>query len=758
MPLMDYLLELGTEELPHGEIVSLLAQFQAFMAPFLAERGLAVGGDDLRFFSTPRRLAVCLSTDLEFSAERLILHKGPPLKVGEAAKLAFARKFSVEPTALLERDGVYFYEQSVSPVAVQDIFREACVALLASLRGDRWATWGEGEFRFARPVRWLVCMAGSEILELSAFGLASGRLTRPNRLKETTGAMWVEIPAATDYESLLEKNLVIACPDKRRKKIMDALNRAGEDSNGTTHFVWIKSAYLLDEVVNLVEDPCVLKGNFEEKFLNLPEALICKVLEQHQRYFPLFHYRDPERISGFFASVVNALPDGEANAISGNQRVVNARLSDALFTLSEDEKKGLEAYRLDLKNLTHFKELGSYERKAERLVWMAEKFAKDLNLSEIESIDLITAAKFSKADLLSKTVGEFPELQGFIGAHLAAKLGLKSEVCDAIKYQYIKEFYPPSSKLLSPSWDKPSIVWQLAIFDRIDQIFCCFAIGKLPTGSSDPYALRQQMQTVADFLLLLKSYDHKLPNKYFSLCLQYFFNLASEALRSQLNSSQNEILLDAEGWEKLNYFCEERIKYVAELALGHSDKLGGLQIKPGKWFTKNGFTEAFFSLDLSKNPQLTSRIGFPLLSFSDSVSNFSTNQSFDLSPLFALLKRSYKILGKDLDLSTLAENPESANPDQMELLARIRDLEAKTGNFSEKLQSDEYKVLCSTWENFFEKVLVSDPNLAIANANKATLVKALRLFSALFLKKHPQENKIILNWDALASWYEGLKK
>jgi glycyl-tRNA synthetase beta chain len=344
--------------------------------------------------------------------------------------------------------------------------------------------WADFDFRFLRPIHWLVALFGTEVVPVSITDIQSDRYTMGHRFLSNKK---IEIPVADDYEKILEENFVIADQDKRREMIRQQITELAREEGGEIEI----AADLLEEVNYLVEYPTPLCGKFEDKYLALPEAAIITPMRDHQRYFPV-RGKDGKLLNKFIA-VHNGGKAFLENVTHGNERVLRARLSDAEFFFNEDRKQKLEAYEEKIKTVVFQEGLGNMYDKSQRL----EKLVEMIHFgqqSRLPLADLKRAAKLSKCDLVTGMVTEFTELQGVMGREYARLDGEKADVCEGIFEQYLPRF---AGDILP----KTEIGRILSIADKVDNIVATFSRGKAPTGSQDPFALRRQALGIINILL-----------------------------------------------------------------------------------------------------------------------------------------------------------------------------------------------------------------------------------------------------------------
>lgn len=489
----DFLFEIGVEELPTSLIREIFTEVQDKFAEVLAR--FRIPYEDFRVLGTPRRIALYVRGMGLFQEPVVREIKGPAKKVGmdEAGNLlppalAFAKAQGIAPEDLFVREtekGTYIFGRKFEPgKPVKEILPEALSLFMHSLEFSRSMLWGEGDFRFVRPIRWLVALLGEEEIPFSIAGVSASRLSRGHRF---LAPFSLPIPRAEEYEGILEGARVIVDPLKRRERIVEVLSLRSQEIG----VYWLRDEELLEEVNFLVEYPDVLVGRFDEKYLALPSKLLITVMKHHQRYFAACD--GDGNLRPFFFVVVNRPCDGVEKIVRGNERVLRARLEDALFFFEEDKKRKIEDWVMDLRGVVFQEDLGSMYEKTERLVELVTYLGEVLKRSEAEIALLRRAAFLSKADLVSSMVREFPELQGYMGRVYALLSGEREEVALAIEESYLP----------SPETTFGSI---LSLADKMDTIVSSFALGRIPTGSQDPLGLRRLAQSIVDILLLHRWY------------------------------------------------------------------------------------------------------------------------------------------------------------------------------------------------------------------------------------------------------------
>ena len=482
----DLLLEIGVEEMPARYIEPGLAQMEEGLGKLLAEARIHF--EQVNVYGSPRRLAITAVGVAESGEDRESEVTGPPAKVGfddqgkpTKSALGFAKGQGVDVKELKVKNtpkGEYVVvtkKEKGKPTfeALPAILTE----LISSLNFPRSMLWGRVKVRFARPIRWIMALYGDKVLELEIADVKSDNFTYGHRFLHPET---ITIDAASDYLAQLEKAFVIADHRKRREMIREAVSKMAEEEGGSA----VIEDSLLDEVNNLVEYPTAISGRFDKGFLEVPSEVIITSMSKNQRYFPVLD-RDG-RLKPIFIAISN-MNDNLDVITKGNEDVIRARLADAVFWFDEDKKATFADLVPKLKGMVFQEDLGTIYEKVGRIERLSEF------IGERTYPDIIQKAKrtalLSKADLVSQMVFEFPSLQGIMGREYAILSGEEEEVATGIYEHYL----PNSADSRLPG-NPIGIVVSLA--DKLDSVVGCFAVGLIPTGSADPYALRRQASGV----------------------------------------------------------------------------------------------------------------------------------------------------------------------------------------------------------------------------------------------------------------------
>jgi len=502
-----FLLEIGTEEIPARMIAAAIEDLARGIGEALATAGLPARST--RPLGTPRRLAVLVDEVPEQSPDQIVEVTGPPAGVafdaqGRPTKAGegFARAQGVRVEDLRRTQGpkgeCVAVRKTVPGRRAAAVLADAAPAVAAALAFPKTMRWGSGEHRFVRPVHWIVALYGEEIVPFEFCGVRSGRQTHPHRLK---GSEPVSIARASEYTAFLERHGVLVDPQARRQRIAADLAAAAAKAGGRLATPPGSEARggdadpeLLDEVNDLVEWPAVLAGEFDPSFLELPQEILLTSMRHHQKYFALVD--GAGRLLPRFLAVANVPDDPQGIIRRGHEWVLRARLSDARFFHQEDRKGTLESFSAALERVAFHERLGSYAAKAARMTRLAESLLPAFAAAghPADAAAVARAASFSKNDLCTQMVGEFPELQGIVGGLYAQADGLPAAVTEAIYDQYL----PQAQDGPLPRGAVGAI---LSLADRLDTQAGIFLLGLVPTGSRDPYALRRSVQGACRILV-----------------------------------------------------------------------------------------------------------------------------------------------------------------------------------------------------------------------------------------------------------------
>lgn len=479
----DLLLEIGLEEMPAHVVWPSSKQLEERVVKFLEENSLTF--DSVESFSTPRRLGIRVTNIPDRQEDVQEEVKGPAKKIAQDAEGNWSKAaegfvrgqgLTTDAITFRELNGVeyvyvtkYIHGKESKEVLTQ------LDKVITSMTFPVTMHWGDTTFEYIRPIHWIVALLDEEIIPFEILDVQTGRETRGHRFLGDNAS----INEPKEYEEKLKEQFVIANAQERQQMIIDQINQLAEENKWQIDL----DADLLEEVTNLVEYPTVFVGDYEERFLSVPEEVLVTSMKEHQRYFDVRNEKGI--LLPHFISVRNGNNVKLDNVIKGNQKVLTARLEDADFFYEEDKKLSIEACVEKLKNVTFHEKIGSIYEKMQRVGKISQLIGQQVGLSDEELADLQRASEIYKFDLVTNMVGEFPELQGIMGEKYALLQGEKPAVAKAVREHYLP---------ISAEGDLPesTIGAVLAVADKLDSILAFFAVEMIPSGSNDPYALRRQ--------------------------------------------------------------------------------------------------------------------------------------------------------------------------------------------------------------------------------------------------------------------------
>lgn len=550
----DLLLEIGTEEIPAHAMPGILTELQENAAKAFAALRLSHG--NLKVLGTPRRIALLVMDLAERQPDVTEERRGPSAAVAfdadgnlTKAGLGFARGAKVDPKDLVTKDGYVYAAIHEAGEETPRLLATLLPDLIAHLSFPNSMRWGDLEFRFIRPLRWLVALYGGDVIPFAIAGISAGRTSRGHRF---LGHSAFDIGEAASYEEACEKEYVIVDPVRRREMIRRQIEAVAAENGGRAEI----SEELLEEVVYLVEYPTALLGRFEEKYLALPPEAVVTPMRDHQRYFPVKD--EAGRLLPLFITVRNGGTAYLDTVRHGNERVLRARLADAQFFFDEDRKKPLMAHREKLKTVVFQEGLGTVYEKTERLARLVETIADKVGATAEEKEAARRAALLSKADLVTGMVTEFTELQGIMGRAYALLDGEEKAVASAIDEHYRPRFSGDAEPETVPGR-------VLSLADKMDNLVATFSRGLIPTGSQDPFALRRQALGLSHMLIGAK----------YSLSVLEIADQAMDLLRVTEEAAREKLRQEIIAFLRLrlkNIFDEAGIRYdVAEAVLSDVD-------------------------------------------------------------------------------------------------------------------------------------------------------------------------------------------
>ncbi len=494
--------EIGTEELPSSSVYEGANELKVVLGKKLERERITFSS--IYTYGTPRRLTAYVKgvKGMQDSHKKVVT--GPPKKIafepsGKPSKavIGFARSLDLDVSQLeeIETDrGIYMgkniVEEGRPAIEILPGLLRDCIG---EINFSKQMAWGDYDFKFARPIRWILALLGKEVIGLELENLRSQRFTYGLRNLDKS---LIEIKDAGEYMKALEKkgNVIVDCT--RRKSAIEQSIQELEERLWNNQKKVLLDRELLDEVVNLVEYPHVSTGTFDPKYLYIPRDILIKAIEYHQKYFAVVD--DNRDITTSFVIVQNGKGD-ERSIVKGNQRVLEARLSDATFFYEEDKKQDFSGWLEKLKGVIFYTGIGSMHDKVSRLKKIVAFIADKLDKKEVGLI--LRAAQISKCDLVTNMVVEFPQLQGIVGREYAKERGEDQRVADAVFEHYLPRFAQDTL----PGDDIGTI---LSLADKMDTICGMFILGNMPTGSEDPFALRRKASGIVSSIL---EKDYPLP-------------------------------------------------------------------------------------------------------------------------------------------------------------------------------------------------------------------------------------------------------
>lgn len=677
-----YLLELGVEELPYGLIASLCTQIKENFEKKLEENN--ANYTTIETFSTPRRLVFIIDGLEEVQKDVKKVFKGPNKKVAISADgnftqaaMGFARKFGADVTELytIEENGQEYVAVEVCEKgkALTELLPTIVPDCVLKVQGSHFMRWSNFDEKFSRPIRWIVSLLDTKEIPVEITEIKSSKKSRAHRFCADLNP---EITSVNDYFEIMKKHNVIVNEEERKAAIVKSVKELASTINAEVKI----EEELLKEVTNIVEWPHPVLGNFDEKYLAIPEPVIVTVMASHQRYFPIYD-KEGKLLNGFI-TVANFIGDDVSNIKNGNERVIKARLDDAIFFYNEDLKRTLADRLDDLAGMTFQKGLGSLKDKVQRIEYISKQMLTTLGYKEQDNEyqNTLRTAQLCKADLTTSLVFEFTELQGVIGAHYATKNNENEKVAKGIEEHY----YP----IVADAQLATSIEGQIAgIADKLDTVCAVFALNKIPSGSVDPLGARRAAVGILQTIMNKK------------------LDLDIEALISVAISQYN---LDIENPEKLKN----------DIAAFFVQRLKG--IFAGKYQTD--FIDAVLSTNnvLAKLSDITEKLNV--------LVKVSQNTEFD------------KIVAAHTRINKLVKNNLNEDEDNVTIDEKLIKSEAEDNLYQYGLKITSkigvnllafYDLLVEyipIIDKFFEDVMVMDENILVRNNRLRILAKVDKEF------------------------------
>ncbi|TJX14716.1 glycine--tRNA ligase subunit beta [Tissierella creatinini] len=685
----SYLLEIGMEELPARFVGDTVNQLKSNAEALLKDE--RVEYSDITIYTTPRRLTLIINglEDHNTKVEEKV--KGPSKKISfddegnpSKALLGFMRGQGVGKESIIidEVNGEEYVFVNVVKVSksLEEVFATNMENFIKKINFPKTMKWGGKNLRFARPIRWIVSILDDKIIPFEFEGIPVSNITRGHRF---LGNNSIEIDHVNNYEELLKNNYIIVNQLDRKDIIRYCSEKLVREKGGSI----LQDEELLDEITNIVEYPTPIIGRIKDEYLNLPMDVITTPMKEHQRYFPVID--DKGRLMPYFITVRNGDDKYSDIVIKGNEKVLGARLEDAKFFFKEDIKHPFEDYVNRLENITFQEKLGNMYQKSKRIQKLAVKIGDYLDVGEETKKNIERAGYLSKADLTTKMVSEFTELQGKMGMEYAKLSGENEIVSLAIFEQYL----PRYSGDQLPSTTAGAVI---SIADKLDSIAGLFAIGIQPTGSQDPFALRRSALGIINIIL-----DKKL-NLFLNELIDFalYVYVEENGLAFDYNKVKSEVIDFFIGRIK-NMFLDSGIRYdiIESIIKTQSDDIFDLKIRADKlndWLDKEGLSDiltAFNRVSTLAEKAISNNVKRDLLT-EDEIELYDSYNNIEEKALSLINKKEYD---KALDILTTLKEPidnyfekvmvmvddESLKNNRLGLLRKIYDIMMKVCDLSQ---------------------------------------------------------------------------
>ena len=682
----DLLLEIGTEEVPAHFMPGILAQLKEKATAKFQEMRLDF--DEVTSLGTPRRTALLGKNLAETQQGASSEYKGPSTAIAfdkdgnpTKAAIGFARGKKVDVADLVVKDGYVYAVSSEEGKQTVELLPTLLKELVEGLNFPKNMRWGDLDFRFVRPLRWLVALYDEEVIDFTVANVTSGRVSRGHRFLSEGD---FTINKASDYEQACKDAFIIVDQEKRRDIIKAQIEEIAKAHNGHAEI----TEDLLEEVIYLVEYPTALCGTFEDKYLKLPKEAVMTPMRDHQRYFPVLD--DNNNLLPLFITVRNGGDYCLDKVQHGNERVLRARLADAQFFFDEDRKHSLYDYVEKLKTVVFQEGLGTIYDKANRLAELSAFIGEKVNATEDEIKTTKRAAILAKADLVSAMVCEFTELQGIMGREYALLDGEGQEVATAIYEHYMPRFAGDA--------EPASVAGRLvSLADKMDNIVATFSRGLVPTGSQDPFALRRQALGIV----------HTIIEANYTISISEIADKAMDLLNITDSEKRAEIQKNVAEFFTLrlkNVLSDNDVRYdIIDAVLENADEVAGTYAKACVT------AQEIASGVLNDAIQAFVRVG----NISKKAENNVINEA----------------------LFTLDEEKALYNI----YVAVAKDVETALNNKDYKTAIDKMQELTAPINNFFDNVMVMDKDEQIKNNRLAllknidTLIKSIADFGKIVL-------------------------
>lgn len=682
----DLLLEIGIEEVPAHFMPGILAQLKEKATAKFQEMRLDF--DEVTTLGTPRRTVLLVKNLAETQQGASSEYKGPSTAIAfdkdgnpTKAAIGFARGKKVDVADLVVKDGYVYAVSSEEGKQTVELLPTLLKELVEGLNFPKNMRWGDLDFRFVRPLRWLVALYDEEVIDFTVANVKSGRVSRGHRFLSEGD---FTINKASDYEQACKDAFIIVDQEKRRDIIKAQIEEIAKAHNGHAEI----TEDLLEEVIYLVEYPTALCGTFEDKYLKLPKEAVMTPMRDHQRYFPVLD--DNNNLLPLFITVRNGGDYCLDKVQHGNERVLRARLADAQFFFDEDRKHSLYDYVEKLKTVVFQEGLGTIYDKANRLAELSAFIGEKVNATEDEIKTTKRAAILAKADLVSAMVCEFTELQGIMGREYALLDGEGQEVATAIYEHYMPRFAGDA--------EPASVAGRLvSLADKMDNIVATFSRGLVPTGSQDPFALRRQALGIV----------HTIIEANYTISISEIADKAMDLLNITDSEKRAEIQKNVAEFFTLrlkNVLSDNDVRYdIIDAVLENADEVAGTYAKACVT------AQEIASGVLNDAIQAFVRVG----NISKKAENNVINEA----------------------LFTLDEEKALYNI----YVAVAKDVETALNNKDYKTAIDKMQELTAPINNFFDNVMVMDKDEQIKNNRLAllknidTLIKSIADFGKIVL-------------------------
>ena len=713
-----YLLEIGTEELPAKFSHSVINQINSLIE-FEFDKKL-IKFNNIICTSTPRRIVLFLEGLVDQSDDKTLIRKGPKATsaflngVPTNAAIGFANSLGINIDDLEIREtekGEFVFGTKIEKgESTRSSLSSIIPKVIKNLQGPRFMKWGYGSFKFSRPIRWIVSLYNDEILDF-VFDECDPKISIGNKSKSHRLINKViEIHSPDSYFELIAKSGVFVKREERKEKIVNLINHESQLVNLDPDL----SDHLLNELTDLVESPNLITSNFDKRFLNLPVEVLSTVMKNHQRYIPLLKkdktfskldLSSEKVISTKFFVLSNGLRESSNSISKGNEKVLRARFSDAKFFVESDKKVSSKERNEKLKSVSYLKGMGNVFQRVKRIEATSEKILNYLNDQSLDRKTVIEAAKFCKNDLCSEIVYEFPELQGIMGGKYLRNEGFSKEICIAVAEHYLPGFYKDDL----PSTKYGAIV---SISDKIETLISIFISGKRPSGSSDPYALRRNLNGVIIIIWqfeldldienifeeLLEYWNISLPNLKF--VKEKVLNDLIEFTNQRIISYLDELSISKDLIKAICFIetsTKKRIMNILDLKI-RINTINQLKVKAdfseiqkvisrvSKLAQKGNLKTTIFSCNDYVNPDLFEKeCETKVFKFIKELEEIVKLPNWDYFQLFSLFKTNSDNLNELFDnekgVLIMAENPELKN-NRLNLLGLVRNYSLKIADFT----------------------------------------------------------------------------